>query len=285
MPEIAASGFVSVPDGQLFYETTGQGPAIVLIHSAFLDRRMWEPQFASYASGHTVVRYDVRGHGRSKGDRSRSSDGEDLAALLDFLRLPTAFVVGNSDGARIAAEFAAGQRDRVRGLVLVAGSPHDLEPTDEEKARFMDTFPDTEGRLLEVIRAGQTSEAVEQILNLWAPRVPEAERARLRGIVVENYEQLVHFMTLEQPEGRPPSYPVAETLKKGGVPMLSIAGAHDNPALNMMMGRFAAEIPTARYFEIPEGDHTPSLSAQGVFDSLVLQFVSHIEADRAWPPA
>ncbi len=277
-------GFVPVPDGELYYERSGSGPALVLIHSAFLDCRMWEPQLAEYSASHTIVRYDVRGHGRSKGDRSNVSDGEDLGALLNFLDLPTAFLLGNSDGARIACEFAAGLPDRVPGLILVAGNPHDLEPTEEEKSRFMDTFANGEGQLLEAARGGRKAEAIERILDLWAPCVPPEERARLRGITSDNYDRLVEFLTRDEPEGRRPAYPVAASLTLGKIPILSISGAHDNPAVNMMMGRFAAEVPSARHYELAEGDHTPSLSARAEFDARVLGFMTLVEHGRVWPP-
>ncbi len=277
-------GMVPVPDGNIYFERAGQGPAIVLIHSAFLDLREWDPQFAAYAAHHTVVRYDVRGCGRSVGDRTNSSDSEDLEAVLNHLNLVEVFVLGNSDGARIACEFAAGLPDRTQGLVLVAGNPHDLEPTPEEEDRFINAGADRERRLLELAKAGRKAEAIEQILDIWAPKVPPAERERLRAVTADNYDHFVEFMSRDEPPGRRPGHPVASTLRAGRVPILSIAGAHDNPALNMMMSRFAAEVPSAHYVELSEGDHTPNLSATQEFDRVVLGFMSRVEGDQGWPP-
>ncbi len=278
MPVPTTRGFVPVTDGQLYYERAGSGPAIVLIHSAFLDSRMWDPQVETYAADHTVVRYDVRGQGQSRGDRSNASHAEDLAAILNYLNLPTAFVLGNSNGARIAADFAAGLPDRALGLILVAGSPYDMDPTEEEKVRFMDSFPDGEGKLVEALRAGRKTEAVEKILDLWAPSVPPADRARLRQITVDNYDPFAQFVLGEPPSGRAPTYPVASFLRQGKIPILALTGAHDNPADGMMLSRFAAETPSARHFELAEGDHTASLSARAEFDTLVLDFLA---TDRA----
>ncbi len=277
-------GTIPVPDGTIYFERTGQGPALVLIHSAFLDLREWDPQFAAYGDRHTIVRYDVRGCGRSVGDRTNSSDSEDLEAVLDYLGLVEVFVLGNSDGARIACEFAAGLPDRVQGLVLVAGTPHDLEPTAEEEARFMNAGADRERRLLASANAGRKAEAIEQILDIWAPKVPPPERERLRAITQDNYDHFIKFMSQSEPPGRRPGHPVASALRAGRVPILAIAGAHDNPALNMMMGRFAVETPSAHYVELAEGDHTPSLSATREFDHVVLDFLDRVEAGQTWPP-
>lgn len=279
-----AQGFVPVPDGQIYFERAGQGPALILIHSAFLDRREWDPQFAAYADRHTVVRYDVRGAGRSTGDPAASTAGEDLEAVLNHLGIMRAYVLGNSDGARIACEFAAGLPDRVPGLILVAGTPHDLDPTPEEQARFMDTFVDTEQPLMHFIQAGQRAQAIEQILAIWAPRVLPPERDRLRGITADNYDHFADFLSHDQPPGRRPAYPVRAFLRTARIPILSIAGGHDNPALNMMMSRFAQEVPSARYHVLAGGDHTPSLSARPEFDRLVLDFLSRVEGGLPWPP-
>ncbi|MCI4323643.1 MAG: alpha/beta hydrolase [Thermoplasmata archaeon] len=277
-------GFVTVPAGQLYFERAGHGPALVLIHSAFLDRREWDSQFSTYAAHHTVVRYDVRGHGRSTGDRTHSSDAEDLAAVLDHLNLPNCAVLGNSDGARIACEFAAGLPDRVTGLILVGGAPHDLDPTKEEQNRFLDTLPGRETRLLELTRGGQKEAALDLILQIWAPQVTGAQRNWLRGIASENYDRFVVFLGLSQPEGRRPEIPVASTLRSSDVRLLSIAGAHDNPALNMMMGRFAQSVRHSHHVELPDGDHTPSVSAAAEFDRVVLDFLARIQAGTPWPP-
>ncbi len=245
---------------------------------------MWDPQVAAYSRTHSVVRYDVRGHGQSSHDRTASSDGQDLTELLNFLQIPQAFVLGNSDGARIACEFAAGLPDRATGLVLVAGTPHDLNPTKEEETSFMDTYPDREGPLMELVKSLRKPEALELILDLWASQVPLEERAWLRTIASDNYDRFVEFLLRTEPEGRKPAYPVAESLKQGRVPMLSLSGAHDEPATNMMMARFAAEVPSARHHELAEGDHTPSLSAVLEFDTLVLEFLATIEGGQPWPP-
>jgi len=81
------SGFVEVKDGRLFYEAAGDdGPAVVMIHPGLWDRRAWDDKFEAFAERCRVVRYDVRGYGRStRPDGLRTSHVRDLAALLDAL--------------------------------------------------------------------------------------------------------------------------------------------------------------------------------------------------------
>ena len=53
-----------MPGGSLFYEESGAGPAVILIHGGMLDHRMWDPQLEAL-SGFRIIRYDVAAHGRS----------------------------------------------------------------------------------------------------------------------------------------------------------------------------------------------------------------------------
>jgi 3-oxoadipate enol-lactonase len=287
MRELDETGFVPLAGGRLYYERSGAGSPLVLVPPAFVDARLWEPIVAPLAAEHTVVRYDVRGHGRSTGREATASDSADLAALLDHLGIHKASFLGNSDGVRIVTEFAARYPERTRGLVLVAGNPHDLDPTIEEQQRFLDTFEQRGGALIRSIRSGRRSETAELILELWSPKAEHADRAVLRKIVLDNLDRFAAELLREtgDAQARTSPVPVAASLVTAGLPILSLAGAHDNPAPNLMMGRFAAQIPSARFVELPDGDHLPSVSAREPYLANVLGFLQRIDARASWPPA
>ncbi len=79
--------YLQVRGGSLFYETAGEGPPLVLIHAGFLDSRMWDEQFQLFAKDARVIRYDVRGYGRSSRPSEEYSDAEDLLSLLQDLAI------------------------------------------------------------------------------------------------------------------------------------------------------------------------------------------------------
>ena len=82
-------GLAEVNGARLYYEVAGSGHPLVLIHAYALDTRMWDSQFEEFAQRYQVVRYDVRGFGRSAPPTEESySHVEDLKALLDLLSLP-----------------------------------------------------------------------------------------------------------------------------------------------------------------------------------------------------
>src|SRR4051812_24769022 len=59
------SGFAEVNGARLYYEAMGKGPAVVLIHGGLVDSRMWDAQIRPLSKRFRVVRYDIRGYGRS----------------------------------------------------------------------------------------------------------------------------------------------------------------------------------------------------------------------------
>jgi alpha-beta hydrolase superfamily lysophospholipase len=76
------TGRVAVDGGSLYWEATGTGAPVILIHGGNLDRRMWDAQFDTLRNHYRVIRYDARGFGRSsRADRPFRAP-EDLAALL-----------------------------------------------------------------------------------------------------------------------------------------------------------------------------------------------------------
>ncbi len=67
------TGFVETNETKLYYETMGEGHPLVLLHGGYMDRRMWDDQFAVFAQNYRVIRYDIRGFGK---------------IVLDFLSSP-----------------------------------------------------------------------------------------------------------------------------------------------------------------------------------------------------
>ena len=116
------SGHVNTGGASLYYEVTGAGSPVVLLHDVNLDHRMWDEQVAPLAHAHTVVRYDLRGCGRSTAGSHSGSHAEDLKALLDHLELVRVSLLGLSLGAGAAIDFAIAYPDAVRALILISPS-------------------------------------------------------------------------------------------------------------------------------------------------------------------
>ena len=95
------SNLVEVNGTRLFCEVAGAGRTVVLIHGFTLDTRMWDDQFLPLARHFHVVRYDLRGFGRSAVPTGAPySHIDDLRALLERLGVVEVSLVGLSKGGR-----------------------------------------------------------------------------------------------------------------------------------------------------------------------------------------
>lgn len=102
------------------------GPAVIFIHAGVSDRRMWDPQFRYFADRFQVVRYDLRGFGRSEMTDLSYSNRADLLRVLQFLRIEKAALVGCSMGGSAASVFDAPQTPLSAGM---AGVHHETMAT------------------------------------------------------------------------------------------------------------------------------------------------------------
>ncbi|CAG7612590.1 3-oxoadipate enol-lactonase 2 [Paenibacillus solanacearum] len=128
---IMHSGYVLVEGGRLYYEKAGTGDTVlVFIHGMGMDLRMWEEQFGLFSLRYTVIRYDVRGYGKSDmpGSEPYLHQG-DLKLLLDQLEVKQAHFIGSSMGGAIALDFALDYPGYVSSLILSNSALHGYKPS------------------------------------------------------------------------------------------------------------------------------------------------------------
>ena len=113
---------------RIYYESTGSGPAVLLTHGFAASARMFASNVDALAKDHTVVTWDLRGHGRSDypDDQSAYSAAltiEDMAALLETVGADRGVLMGHSLGGYLSLEFHVRFAERVAGLVLLRQRP------------------------------------------------------------------------------------------------------------------------------------------------------------------
>jgi pimeloyl-ACP methyl ester carboxylesterase len=258
------SGFAPVPGGELYYETAGNGAAVVLIHGGGMDRRMWDPQFTRLARDFRVVRYDVHGFGKSPMPERGYSNCDDLAALLTHLDIDRADIVGLSLGGRIAIDFALAHPQRVHRLVPVAPGLSGYDWSQEQGERLTKLF------------YAARDESVEAAAELWlqdpymAPACedPQIEPV-IRRIVMDNATSVLRPFYLE----RPLDPPADQRLGEIQAATLVIVGDRDVPDILQIVDKLAAEVPGARKEVIAGAGHIVNMEKPAEFDALLLDFL------------
>lgn len=108
-------------DIELAYEETGSGEPVLFVHGFPHDRSLWDTQLAALSGRARCISVDLRGFGESSVQPPYSMDqwADDLAGLLDRLRIEQVVFCGLSMGGYIAFSFWRRHRHRVRALILM----------------------------------------------------------------------------------------------------------------------------------------------------------------------
>lgn len=127
MPEAARSGSADVNGISMHYAVFGDESDIpvLLIHGGLAHGDVWAGVVSGLMSDHQVIVADTRGHGRSTNDGSAYSYellSQDYLALLDYLGVDKAHLVGWSDGANIGYSISLTNPDRLASHFAHAGN-------------------------------------------------------------------------------------------------------------------------------------------------------------------
>lgn len=135
---------VSAQAPRLFYETDGAGPPVVFVEDWAADTSIWFRILPSLRREFELIRYDLRGQGRSEApaDRAYSIDAHvaDLGRLLDGLGIQRAHLVGAGVGATVALTFALQHPERTRSVVAI--QPHIAWDSESREGwgRFVEAY-------------------------------------------------------------------------------------------------------------------------------------------------
>ena len=264
------TGRVVVPGSSLYYEATGAGAPVILLHAGYLDRRMWDDQFLLFARSHRVIRYDARGLGRSGPADSPYSSFEDLHALIRALKLARVTLVGASLGGAASLDLAVTYPELVDRLVLVgpglsgyAWAPEDLSQPWRVEARAALGRADTVGVALAWLHSGYLLPASEQ--------APVA--ARLRTILAENVGFWKGLIRHHEGYDTAPSPPALTRLAAVGAPTLLIVGSRDVPDIHRIVEILGRRLANARTIVFKGVGHLPNMEEPDRFSATVLHFL------------
>jgi len=267
--DLTGHGFAPVNGARLYYEVSGTGPPLVLIHGGMLDSRMWDDQIHEYAKTHRVLRYDVRGFGGSVRPPDQVySDADDLAGLLDYLEMPKVRLVGLSLGGRIALDFVVTRPERVHSLVLAGAGLAGYDKPD----------PEGDERMWMNIVAARDHGA-EKVTDLWlkdpymAPAMENPRLAkRLRHLTFENAYNWLENPILQ----RSPQPPAAKRLGDIKTPTLVILGERDVPRSHAIGDSLVKGIKGSRKVVIPKAGHMVNMENPVEFDRAALDFLKRV---------
>jgi pimeloyl-ACP methyl ester carboxylesterase len=262
------TGFAEVNGTRLYYEVAGTGDPIVLIHGNFGDRRYYDGQFEALARFHRVLRYDVRGYGKSMlpEEGVPYSDFEDLEALMAHLDIDLAHIAGFSMGSAIAVDFCLAFPDRCSSLIAIGPWFHGY---DSPLAQTL--FQDF-GTISAAAVSGGRDAALEQLLaaTWWYPdKVSPRALDRVKAIW-SDYD-FWHFKNSDPRRVLTP--PAAEQLKRITAPTLIITAEYDLDACRAVAHQMDAEIPDSTTVDLAGATHFMFIEEPEEVNAAMLDFL------------
>lgn len=256
---------IHLGDRVVGYTLTGSGPTVVLCHSLGATRAIFHAQVESLARDHTILTYDLRGHGETtRGDREPSLEvlADDLVELLDALSIGPAHFVGQSIGGMTLFQFAASQPARPATYVIVDAV---ASTTPEWDVRYSE-------RADEVSQHGLTEIAATVAARSIGPSAQQSDAGlvhryatTLAATDVAAYGWACRAMI---------GFDLLPELRSVSAPVLVLTGAQDDLTPASSAREAVAAMPNAFFEEIPDSGHVPCLEQPEFLTSRIRSWVA-----------
>lgn len=264
---VTINGAVKVNGVALHYEITGRGEPLILIEGLGTATWLWWKQVPELSRHFRVVAFDLRGSGWSdKPDEPYSIPmfADDLAGLMDTLRIKQAHVLGISLGGYVAQEFALRYPQKVKRLILCStgtNGPHATPPSPDVILALMTPVAgqgDLRSRIALSLSVGHAVAHPEDIEQMIAWRLDNPQPAYA-------YNRQLMSAVGWTSEGR---------LGEISMPTLIMAGSEDRVVPPQNADVLAAGIPHAEKVILQGAGHLINVEKPDEFNKEVIQFLT-----------
>lgn len=267
-------GFLTVNGARLWYEDTGSGKAVTLVHAGVTDHRQWDEQVPALAERYRVIRFDMRGYGQSEIKPGNASLWGDIQGVLDALGVERTALIGCSMGGAAAIDFTVTHPERVGALITVgsglSGAPdHDNPP---EQVAAME-----EGVAAQ--NAGDIARLTELEARYWCQGFARTAD-QVKPSVMKRFLEMESNNNRRYSDGEwkgaeftPLDPPAFGRLGSLTVPTLVIVGSGDEAAVQAMADDIANGIPGARKVVMEGLGHVPNMDEPEEFNRIILEFL------------
>ena len=233
---------------KIYYEETGEGEPLLLLHKFFGTADNWRPFIEDYSKQFRTIAVDMMGHGRSDIYNKEDFDfghgdyAKIIIALLDYLKLENVNAIGASGGGETLHYLNVMQPDRFKNVITIGGH----------------IYYSNESR--EII----TRSGIDRFMNAAKSHGPEKQEYLAKAFW--EYRNLSESNPSFTPDK-------LSTIKANWLVVLG----DDDPFVPLRLGmEMHKGIPNSWLWVVPQGGHTPHLNAdfQDEFKRVSLEFLS-----------
>jgi pimeloyl-ACP methyl ester carboxylesterase len=268
---------------KLYFEETGSGLPVILVHEFAGDLRSYERQMRHFGKRYCTIAYNARGFPPSDvpelvSSYSQGRAADDILAVLDHIGAPKAHIIGLSMGGFATLHF--GMRHPARALSLCIGGCGYGAELDKREAFRAEA---------DVIAAAIRNDSMAAFAERYAygpTRVQYENKdprghAEFKAMLAEH--SAVGSANTQQgvQKERPSLYTLVEEMKRITVPTLIITGDEDWPCL--MPGILMKQnIPSAALAVMPNSGHAINIEEPEEYNRIVGDFLAQVDSGR-WP--
>jgi len=258
--------FITLNNVRLYYEDLGQGLPLVFIHGLGEKSQSWHHQVNYFQKEYRVINLDLRAHGKSANDASQiitiSLFTQDVLALLEYLHIKKAVIIGHSMGGLICQELAAYYPDRVIAMALsdTAGfyPPPFCTEGLKERLAFLETA---------------TMEAMAELVaeKCCSPYVTPEVRQEIKELFLSNEIEPYRQATVATFKSDYRAYH-----SKMNVPTVLIVGKYDKVTPLAYAEYLQSALPSARIAVISKAAHMTKVENPKEYNAVLDEFLKEI---------
>lgn len=262
---------IQVGGTEIAFDDRGQGLPVVLLHAFPLDSTMWQPQCGALVPQCRCITPDLRGFGRSgrRGPYSMDQYADDVAAILDALRLDRAVIGGLSLGGYVAFAMLRRHRRRIRGLILADTRAEGDDEAARQRRADLATLARDKG--IGAVAARQLPALVGKTTREGNPALYDGIHAIMMSASIEGVVGASAAMA-----ARPDS---TDLLAGIDVPTLVVCGDEDAVTPAKGMRAMAAQIPGATFEVLAGAGHLSNMERPAAFNHVISEFLASLRYD------
>jgi pimeloyl-ACP methyl ester carboxylesterase len=263
---------------QTYYEISGSGPPLLLMHGGWVSHKMWKPQVEYFSKSCKVITYDVRGHGNTGGSSNKKYSielfSDDLSALIGALGITKPVICGLSMGGMIGQTFAAKYPDSLTALIISDSAASTSLTINDKITKYLlgpEWLLTLIVRLLGIKRYADFA--------FWYARKSRSEKWVGSDSSVLEYEkqEMLQFGTGEFNKIFSALYGFKlQELSKIRVKTLIINGEYESKSVFYHTEKMKQLIPHAKSVVVPGAGHTSNMENPQVFNKIVEEFLKDI---------
>jgi pimeloyl-ACP methyl ester carboxylesterase len=266
--------FARINGVNLFWEMTGDsGEPLILVHGSWGDHHNWDAVVPELAKKFRVVTYDRRGHSQSErlaGQGFASEDVDDLAALINYLKLAPANIAGNSFGAIITLKLSAQHPELFKTMSIHEPPLITLLESQPETEKAFGIVSERIHAVINLLKQGKNEEGAELFVETIAfgPGTWKTLPPPLQQTFINNAPTWLDEMNDSE------SLRIdLDKLKKFSKPVFLSQGEISPPFFPVINDKIAGSLPNVQRKTFASAGHVPHLSHPSEYVKALTEFI------------